>query len=101
LHYDRVFYYILYCLVSVDLACLGLTFIALAYLLVYVGAISILFLFILMLIDVRQSELSHDTRNSIILAIVILIFLYTTLGYIYSSHVVSGYIKTASVSSLK
>jgi NADH-ubiquinone oxidoreductase chain 6 len=48
---------------------LGLNFIGLSYLLVYVGAVSILFLFILMLINVRVSELVSDTRNSIILAI--------------------------------
>ena len=36
---------------------LGLNFIGLSYLLVYVGAVSILFLFILMLINVRVSEL--------------------------------------------
>lgn len=50
---------------------LGLNFIGLSYLLVYVGAVSILFLFILMLINVRVSELVSNTRNSIILAIFI------------------------------
>src|ERR1700712_6115431 len=48
---------------------LGLNFIGLSYLLVYVGAVSILFLFILMLINVRISELLSNTRNSIPLAI--------------------------------
>ena len=47
----------------------GLNFIGLAYLLVYVGAVSILFLFILMLINVRISELSIENLNSISLAI--------------------------------
>lgn len=50
---------------------LGLNFIGLSYLLVYVGAVSILFLFILMLINVRVSELVSNTRNSIVLAIFI------------------------------
>src|ERR1700686_1538166 len=50
---------------------LGLNFIGLSYLLVYVGAVSILFLFILMLINVRISELLSNTRNSIPLAIFI------------------------------
>jgi NADH-ubiquinone oxidoreductase chain 6 len=50
---------------------LGLNFIGLAYLLVYVGAVSILFLFILMLINVRISELLSNTSNSIPLAILI------------------------------
>jgi len=47
----------------------GLNFIGLAYLLVYIGAVSILFLFILMLINVRISELLIDSINSIPLAI--------------------------------
>jgi NADH-ubiquinone oxidoreductase chain 6 len=50
---------------------LGLNFIGLSYLLVYVGAVSILFLFILMLINVRLSELLSNTNNSIPLAILI------------------------------
>jgi NADH-ubiquinone oxidoreductase chain 6 len=52
---------------------LGLNFIGLSYLLVYVGAVSILFLFILMLINVRISELLSNTSNSIPLAIFIAI----------------------------
>lgn len=50
---------------------LGINFVGLSYLLVYVGAVSILFLFILMLINVRVSELLSDTSNSIPLALVI------------------------------
>ena len=50
---------------------LGLNFIGLSYLLVYIGAVSILFLFILMLINVRISELLSNTSNSIPLAIFI------------------------------
>lgn len=52
---------------------LGLNFIGLSYLLVYVGAVSILFLFILMLINVRLSELLSNPSNSIPLAILIAI----------------------------
>jgi len=50
---------------------LGMNFIGLSYLLVYVGAISILFLFILMLINIRISELLTENNNSIPLAIII------------------------------
>src|SRR3954467_2246780 len=50
---------------------LGINFIGLSYLLVYVGAVSILFLFILMLINVRISELTTDNSNSIPLALMI------------------------------
>lgn len=59
--------------ISSYLIILGLNFIGLSYLLVYVGAVSILFLFILMLINVRVSELLSDTSNSIPLAIFITI----------------------------
>lgn len=54
---------------------LGINFIGLSYLLVYVGAVSILFLFILMLINVRISELVTNNNNSIPLAIMIALFL--------------------------
>ena len=57
---------------------LGINFIGLSYLLVYVGAVSILFLFILMLINVRISELTDNTTNSLPLAIIIaILFIYT------------------------
>lgn len=52
----------------------GLNFIGLSYLLVYIGAVSILFLFILMLINVRVSELLIDSINSLPLAILVSIF---------------------------
>ena len=55
---------------------IGISFIGLSYLLVYVGAVSILFIFILMLINVRISELSSNTSNSIPLAILIPILFY-------------------------
>jgi NADH-ubiquinone oxidoreductase chain 6 len=55
--------------VSCYLISIGLEFIGLAYLLVYVGAVSILFLFILMLINIRISELLSDTSKTIPLAI--------------------------------
>lgn len=54
---------------------LGINFIGLSYLLVYVGAVSILFLFILMLINVRISELVTDNTNSIPLAVMITLFI--------------------------
>lgn len=59
--------------ISSYLIILGINFIGLSYLLVYVGAVSILFLFILMLINVRLSELLSDASNSIPLAVIITI----------------------------
>jgi NADH-ubiquinone oxidoreductase chain 6 len=55
--------------ISTYLIMLGLSFIGLSYLIVYIGAVSILFLFILMLINIRISELQSDTSNSLPLAI--------------------------------
>src|ERR1700750_2643758 len=60
--------------ISCYLILTGLNFIGLSYLLVYIGAVSILFLFILMLINVRISELLIDSINSIPLAIILGIF---------------------------
>ena len=72
--------------ISCYLILLGLNFIGLSYLLVYVGAVSILFLFILMLINIRISELLTDTSNSIPLAIIISIsFYYSVYSTMYST----------------
>ena len=80
---------------------LGINFIGLSYLLVYVGAVSILFLFILMLINVRISELVTNNTNSIPLAIIITMFVnvnqlfpgLSALPAVYSSNVLpAGYI---------
>lgn len=46
------------------LLALGLGFMGLAYLVVYVGAIAILFLFVVMLLDVRSIELHNSVRSS-------------------------------------
>jgi NADH-ubiquinone oxidoreductase chain 6 len=59
--------------ISSYLIILGLSFIGISYLLVYVGAVSILFIFILMLINIRVSELLSNTSNSIPLGILITI----------------------------
>ena len=56
--------------IATYLIILGIGFIGLSYLLVYVGAVSILFIFILMLINIRISELLSETSNSIPLAII-------------------------------
>ena len=63
----------LFASISCYLIMLGLSFIGLSYLIVYIGAVSILFLFILMLINIRISELQSSTSNSILLAIAIAI----------------------------
>src|SRR5277367_4792028 len=63
--------------ISSYLIILGINFIGLSYLLVYVGAVSILFLFILMLINVRISELLSNTSSSIPLAVLITVLSIT------------------------
>jgi NADH-ubiquinone oxidoreductase chain 6 len=50
----------LFASISTYLIMSGLTFIGFSYLIVYIGAVSILFLFILMLIDIRASELQSN-----------------------------------------
>lgn len=82
----------LFAYVSFYLIIIGLNFIGLSYLIVYIGAVSILFLFILMLINIRTSELQSNTSNSIpltiIIGIVISYFLFQMLPYgiLISSH---------------
>ena len=61
------------------LVLIGCNFIGLAYILVYVGAVSILFLFILMLINIRISELLNENNNDIPLAMLTAILFYYIL----------------------
>lgn len=82
----------LFAYVSFYLIIIGLNFIGLSYLIVYIGAVSILFLFILMLINIRTSELQSNTSNSIpltiIIGIIVSYFLFQMLPYgiLISSH---------------
>lgn len=74
--------------ISVYLIMIGLNFIGFSYLIVYIGAVSILFLFILMLINIRSSELLSNNVNSIPLGLLIIILLDTVWIYVspeYSS----------------
>ncbi len=70
----------LFLVISVYLIMVGMHFIGLSYLLVYVGAVSILFLFILMLINVRISELLSYTANSLPLAFIFSILIYNNIN---------------------
>src|SRR6516225_10541988 len=88
----------LFAYVSLYLIILGLNFIFLSYLIVYIGTLSILFLFILMLINIRTSELQSNTSNSIpltiIIGIIISYFLFQILPYgiLKSSHLNDSYL---------
>ena len=78
--------------ISIYLIILGISFIGISYLLVYVGAVSILFIFILMLINVRISELLSDSSNSIALIAIIAISINYPLNHIlFKNIVISNY----------
>lgn len=70
----------LFLTIAAYLMVLGISFIGLSYLLVYVGAVSILFLFILMLINVRISEVTANSVNSVPLSAIIGISFVISLG---------------------
>ena len=70
----------LFATIGLYLIMAGLTFVGISYLLVYVGAISILFLFILMLINVRISELLTEGLNSAGLGIIAIVALSFNLS---------------------
>lgn len=80
--------------ISCYLILLGINFIGLSYLLVYVGAVSILFLFILMLINIRISELVNNTRNSIPLGIMVIIALNISIYQILPNNILLDNIYT-------
>ncbi len=96
--------------ISCYLILTGLNFIGLSYLLVYIGAVSILFLFILMLINVRISELLTDSINSIPLAILLgsffnyfinnvlpyMMITYNNLLYYYSTDIKLAHVTSVS-----
>ena len=71
---------LLFSSISCYLIFIGIKFIGISYLLVYVGAVSILFLFILMLINIRVSELSSDTNNNIPLAMLTILAFFVPLS---------------------
>lgn len=64
----------------------GINYIGLSYILVYVGAVSILFLFILMLINIRISELFSETNNDIPLAVLTVLLFYYIVGQVLPSN---------------
>ena len=73
--------------IAIYLIFIGMDFIGISYLLVYVGAISMLFLFILMLINIRISELLSDTKNSILLLLlIVLLFSVTFIDMVPSQY---------------
>lgn len=80
--------------IAVYLIIIGLPFIGLSYLLVYVGAVSILFIFILMLINVRISELFTNTNKTIPLVLII------TIAFIYPIFNILPFNKSYTINSM-
>nr|QCL17425.1 NADH dehydrogenase subunit 6 [Graphis scripta] len=70
-----LFFFIAFFLILIDV-----DFIGISYILVYVGAVSILFLFILMLINIRVSELLSNSENSILLLSLVGLFFLGTVS---------------------
>jgi len=79
------FLIILFLSVSIYLILTGIVYIGISYLLVYIGAVSILFLFTLMLIDIRISELLTETNNNLYLSINISILFFGAMYYYSNS----------------
>ena len=72
----------LFSTISGYLILVGVNFIGISYILVYVGAVSILFVFILMLINIRISELLNETNNNIPLGIVTVFIFDYVIGQV-------------------
>lgn len=71
--------------ISAYLILIGVHFIGLAYLVVYVSAVSMLFLFVVMLINIRTSELHSNTNKGIPLGFMVSIAFYLPVYNIVSS----------------
>lgn len=78
--------------VSIYLYINGLTFVSLSFIIIYVGAISVLFIFIIMLLDIRISEIQNDNLNSTPLAIIIFILISYFLFKILMKEQVNSFI---------
>lgn len=80
-----LFLIILFLNISGYLILIGISFVGLSYILVYLGAVSILFLFTLMLINIRVSELLTGNNNSVPLGFLFGIVFYYPLNSVLPS----------------
>ena len=76
----------LFVTIAFILLLVGINYIGLSYILVYVGAVSILFLFILMLINIRISELLSEINNNTPLAVLIIFLFFYIIGQVLPSN---------------
>ena len=69
----------------------GITYIGLAYLIIYVGAVAVLFLFVIMILNIRLSEIvtvGYEYTKNIPLAIIIgILFVYEIINIIPSNNI--------------
>jgi len=89
-----MFFVLVICNISGYLFLLHVEFLALIFLVVYVGAISILFLFIVMMLNIRILELSNKlvnyfTINSFILIIFVFEICYIIFNFDFSGNLLS------------
>jgi NADH-ubiquinone oxidoreductase chain 6 len=83
--------------ISIYLILLGSTYIGISYILVYIGAISILFLFTIMLVNIRLSELLIEDNKMIYLAIFITLniyFFFKNILFILKYNIIEDIFKT-------
>ena len=92
---------LLFLFISIYLNLIDLTFIGLSYLVIYIGAVSILFIFILMLINVRTSELQSNTKNSLFLALITaILFNYIILPLLpYNNNILNNYLFSLNINN--
>ena len=74
----------LFLVIAVNLIFIGLHFLSLAYLLLYIGAIAILFLFTIMLLNIRVSELTSYYSNSFPLALIFGVIIFNIISGAFS-----------------
>lgn len=80
----------LFLVIAVYLILIGVHFIGLAYLLVYVGAIAILFLFTLMLMNIRSADLVSYSSNSLPLGLAFSLVIFFGLYGTYAGNPLNG-----------
>lgn len=87
-----LFFIGLYISIAGHIILVGIQFLGFAYILIYIGAISILFIFILMLINIRISELlSNNMNNSSFIIIITLIFNITLYTFISKNNIINPF----------
>lgn len=75
--YSILYLILVFCNIVVLLLILGLEFIPVTFIVVYVGAIVVLFLFVLMMLNIKLAETQKDGMNTSIIYLLIVVVLFT------------------------